>query len=230
MQNGVFLGRFRAPRTAWVGVSLLRLIDVGLTALSLMALPAFAGNIPNNLLLDPGFEQAVPMLYVPGPIGDGWYVGEGNIEIINNNQGYGTAHSGQQFADLDFGFEGNSLYQTVATTPGSTYAVSFWLSDDVGGNYLLVTFGSSTLFDGLTPDLGSGNYELLTYNVTASDPQTTLTFTSQWRYTGGAGIGAVIDDVSVEPLASTPEPSSLTLFGSGMAGLAMAAVRKFRNS
>ncbi len=188
-------------------------------ALCLMASPVFA----INLIQDGSFESAVATVYGPGPIGDGWFVGTNNIEILNNSQGYGIAHTGQQFADLDYFLNANSLYQTMATQQGQSYLVAFWLSDDVGGNPLTVTWGSQTLFNGPTPDLGSGNYELLTFNVLGTGNSTTLTFTSQYTHNGG-GIGAVIDDVSVD--TTVPEPSSLIMLGSGVLAAAAGIRRK----
>lgn len=194
------------------------LVSATIVALCLMSSPAFA----TNLIQDGSFEYAAPNLYGPGPIGDGWFVGTGAIQIINNSQGYGIAHTGQQFADLDNGFAQNNLYQTMTTQPGQSYLVAFWLSDDVGGNPLTVTWGSQTLFNGPTPDTGSGNYELLTYYVTASGNSTALSFTSQYTF-NGQGVGAVIDDVSVDTVV--PEPSSLVMLGTAILGGA-AAIRR----
>jgi len=168
-----------------------------------------------NLITDPGFESAASNVYSTGAIGDGWNVIQGSIDVLNNSQGFGTSHSGQQFADLDFAFAVNELSQTFATVIGQTYAVSFWLSDDVGGNSLSVNFGSRSLLNGPTPALGRGNYQLRTFNVVATTSSTSLTFTSQYLFSG-TGVGAVIDDVDV---AAVPEPAAWTIGGVGVLGL-----------
>ena len=95
-------------------------------------------------------------------------------------------NSGQQFADLDTGFATNQLSQTLSTVAGQSYLVSFWFSDDTGGNPLQVSFGSTSLINGTTPDFGSGNYELLTFNVVATGSTSGLSFTSKYSR-GGVG-------------------------------------------
>ena len=190
---------YRARTAAWP------LLAEALFSITCMA--GLQGTAAANRIVDPGFESATAGVY-SGSIGDGWNVIQGHIDILNNSGGPGTSHSGQQFADLDYAFAVNELSQTFTTVGGATYAVSFWLSDDVGGNPLSVAFGSTSLFNAATPDLGSGNYELLTFNVVANSPSTSLTFTSQFTRTIG-GVGAVIDDVSVTQI--TPEPSTLPM-------------------
>jgi hypothetical protein len=174
-----------------------------------------------DLVSDGGFESAKAGAYT-GVIGDGWIASQGEIGVLNNLFGDGTAHSGQQFADLDAGFVTNELSQTLSTVAGQSYLVSFWLSDDTGGNPLQVSFGSTSLINGTTPALGSGNYELLTFNVVATGSTSDLSFTS--KYSRG-GVGAVIDDVSVTT-TSVPEPTTWSMILGGFGALVCFGTRR----
>src|SRR5260370_1024575 len=178
-----------------------------------------------NLITDPGFETAVNTTFT-GAIGDGWNALQGTIAILNNSQSFGAAHSGVQFADLDYAGAVNQLSQTLATVAGQAYTISFWLSDDVGGNPFSVSFGVTSLFSGNTPALGSGNYEFLTFDTVASGSSTDLTFTSQYTFKGG-GVGAAISDVSLTP-TGVPAPATWTMVLAAAGLLALASVRRVR--
>ena len=49
-----------------------------------VAFAAFPAIARANLIQDGGFENATPVFYFPGPIGDGWTVTKGSIGIIAN--------------------------------------------------------------------------------------------------------------------------------------------------
>ncbi|MGA3016611.1 MAG: PEP-CTERM sorting domain-containing protein [Bryobacteraceae bacterium] len=177
---------------------------------------------------DGGFESATAGTYATGPIGDGWNVTEGTIGIFNNSGGIGTAHSGSQFADLDQSDTLNGLSQTIGTTAGDTYQITFWLSDDTGGNSFQASFGATTLVNETTPDLGLGNYTELTYDATAGGVSTALLFTGQYLLRGGS-VGTVIDDVSVTDMsAQTPEPATFGMIGAALSFLGLRRLRRNR--
>lgn len=91
-----------------------------------------------NLLANPGFETAV--VGQTTPTGWGRFIQPVDVSAIgqvsSNSSPYGCspnlAHGGTQFW-CDGSVQGyDGLYQTLATTIGSTYNVSFWLGDNSG--------------------------------------------------------------------------------------------------
>jgi uncharacterized repeat protein (TIGR03803 family) len=107
------------------------------------ALPAMAGS--QNLIADGGFENPAPpdggfAVYSPGQAVGPWSViGSGNVALTSTR--YSSrgirfdAHAGASFMDLtgtcDCG-DPSGVAQTVATIPGVTYKLTFW----VGNSYI----------------------------------------------------------------------------------------------
>ncbi len=193
---------------------------------AVLASPAHAG-----LITDGGFESAVPSCasaYSPGPIGDGWSVGSGQIAIMTSSCYPNNAlpHSGVQFADLDYAGALNQLTQTLATTPGQLYTLTFWFEDEVGGDAFSVSFGGSTVTSFTTPSTGVGTYQFESFaNLAATGSSTVLAFSGQFEFVGG-GVGTVIDDVSVVAQSAVPEPGALATVAFGLITLGLAAVRR----
>jgi len=90
-----------------------------------------------NLLADPGFEAAV--FGQTTPTGWGRFIQPITVsaigQVATSSQRYGCnvpAHGGTNFW-CDGSVEGyDGLFQTVATTVGQQYDVTFWLQDDSG--------------------------------------------------------------------------------------------------
>lgn len=136
------------------------------------------------------------------------------IEVRNNVAG--TAYDGNNFVELDV-FVNSSMSQTVTTTPGAQYALSYYYAPRAGvlgnSNGIELWF-NSTQIDSVT---GNGNQSTawilrsLTVTGTGSD---TITF----KAVGVSdGYGGSLDKVSMAPV---PLPGALWLLGPGLAGLA----------
>ena len=166
----------------------------------------------SNIVSDGSFESGTANPYT-GAIGDGWVVTAGTGAICNDITfagcgNAGPAHTGDQMAFLDWADTLDTTAQTLATVAGQSYTISYWVAGSQP-NFLEVTFGATTLFDGTSPTTGlgsSGDYVHYVFDATATSASTELAFSGQ-RTVGGE---ILLDDVSV---TATPEPSTWLLTG-----------------
>ena len=109
-----------------------------------------------------------------------------------------------------------TLSQAISTIAGDSYDFSFWLAICAdNGDTFAASFGGTEVLSAISN--GAFNeYALEEFTVTATAPVTTIAFTG----TPGGGFWG-IDDVSVTdlgPAAAAPEPASLALVGTALAG------------
>jgi serine/threonine protein kinase len=163
-------------------------------------------NILGNLIVDGGFEDSpfapdASYLMIPsGAAVSRWTVGGRSIDIYNTR--FSTAHSGKQAIDLT-GDEPGSISQSIATTPGTTYRLSFWYS----GHWCLPRDGGAAevFWDGVLLDTirrppskasTDVNWTFVSYEVRAKTTSTLLKFNSLTPH----GAGICLDDISLVPL------------------------------
>lgn len=185
-----------------------------LAILAVPVFPAAASNIVDN----PGFES-----------GDltGWTSNAPAFGVgVDNNSG--DVHSGN--FGVYFGTDPSNptldsfLSQTLNTSVGEKYTLSFWMSDyqaDALGGHFNVNLGGSQLFN-LT-DVAQQDFTLYSATYTATSASTLLQFDAN-NVPGWFGL----DDVSVtaNQVTSVPEPSTWIILLTGMAFLACLPKRR----
>jgi len=209
---------------------------VGLTFLA--AHPAQA----QNLVQDGNFEAADPgaadgsqdySFTASNPFDTSWTIVQGTAGIDTTTPYvYGGAKS--LYLNVDSGGATTTISQDLATTPGTSYTLSFWADDD-GNNPLNVTFGGTTLgpidipqngYPNPDPGSNASSFTFFSYQVSVTDPLTSLTFSAS---NNGNGSATEIDDISVQ---AVPETSTLISLGLmlGLGGIAFAACKRQRLS
>jgi Protein of unknown function (DUF642)/PEP-CTERM motif len=160
-------------------------------------------------------DTSMPGWTVVGTDGLAW-IGPTNPFLL-------SAADGQYFLDLT-GYTSQEpsggVSQTIATTPGTNYELTFALGSDGGyGLPSAITVSTGAATQTFTSTLtGSNNWESETMDFTATGPSTTISLIG---VVGNQYIG--LDNVS---LTDIPEPASMVLLGAGLFGLRMVRRRR----
>src|SRR3569623_97359 len=173
-----------------------------------------------NLVQNPGFEDSTDDGNGGAPTSPGWTVSPGfGTDFVftdgGTTQNGGSAANGSSWyaefaATSASDAQSATLSQTIATTPGQYYTVTFFLANFGGPhNTFLATFGSQTLLS-LT-DASAFGYQQYTMVLRATSTQPKLAFTGEQD---PASFG--LDDISVE---AGPAP----VMGGGLVSLGFAA-------
>ena len=136
---------------------------------------------------------------------DGWTVDAGSVDWVGT---YWPAQDGSMSIDMS-GLEPGTLSQTLATSIGDTYTVSFYLSGNPAGPPVVKTLDvsatggtvSSYSFDASANTLSSMIWTQETYSFLATGTSTTLSFIS----TTPGPFGPALDDVVVTETVPTKD-------------------------
>ena len=186
-----------------------------IAALALWVCVAAPTSFAQNLLTNGSFET-----------GDftGWTTG-GNFEATEVVSGafyeYTGAQDGNFYAAMGPVGSDGTMSQTLTTTPGAQYQISFWFAS-VGDNPsdFSATWDGTPLLSLTNPNTGA-NWTQYTFTATG-----TGTDTLAFSFRDDPAFMA-LDNVSVSQTGpSVPEPSSLLLLGTGVLGLGGIVRRK----
>ncbi len=185
---------------------------------SIKADPSQCEAVSGNLVLNCGFESALNF-------GPSW-VNSGNTAISGVAIGSPSTHSGNHGAFFGPQNTLGFLTQSLATVPGGSYNLSFYLKNGGGApNQFQVSFNGVQLTS--QTDVAPFEYTLFTFNnLLSTGTSTQLQFAffnnPSWFF---------LDDVVVRSInaAPVPEPMSMTLLGSGLLGLGV-KLRKNRKA
>lgn len=133
-----------------------------------------------------------------------------------------TANSGIDAATLGPPYTTATLSQTIATTPGALYTLTFYLRNDnlqqSPSNAFSASWGGATVFSESNA-ADSGYTKETISGLTTASSSTVLQF-SFFNTPGGF----YLDDVSVVDPPSTPEPGSMASLAAGL--LLLVAIRR----
>lgn len=182
-------------RRTVLGPAIGSLAAIALAGATLAFTPPTNGSFETGTYVDggSGFEQ----LNAGDTSIAGWTVDAGSVDWIGT---YWPAQDGSMSIDLS-GTDAGTISETLATTIGNTYTVSFFLSGNPAGLPVVKTLdvgatgavAASYSYDVSANDLSNMNWTAETYTFLATSASTTLTFAST---TSGA-FGPAIDDVAV---------------------------------
>jgi hypothetical protein len=194
----------------WMGVA-MKVTGFAATLVA-AALSAGAASATDNLIVNGGFETGDLTGWSTNP--DGTWANAGVVDALGI-----LANSGDYFASTDCVDTQCSLSQTVATTPGATYFLSFsfnpGLSADQGAD-TFVTFDGVRIADFNGGAVGWTSY---LYSVTALASSARLVFTG-FQDPAFNGLDDVSLSVPMNVTLGVPEPGAWAtlLVGFGLAG------------
>jgi len=192
------------------------------TALALM-LAALPVGAEAAILVNGSFEQGPASVgrfvtYSSGSTAiTGWTVTGGSVDLIGS---YWNSSDGARSLDMS-GNSPGTILQTLATTPGQRYRLSFDVSsnpDEPNLKTMQVVFGSAPALNVVSPPVRRPlTWVTVSRVFTAASASTDLSFQS----TFGGPWGVALDNVSVSAVVPEPASWALLIAGFGLVGAMM---------
>ena len=193
----------------------------------------FSGTSSADLISNGDFEYPVITAYYQNvgagdPALTGWTVGGTSIDIVRMGyDGKPWAYSGLQAVDMAGSPGPGSISQSIATNPGTTYQLSFFVSSnaDQGSGFAnsLRVYWNDVLQQSYSSPI-PGTWNNYTLFLLATSTPSVLKFDTDISSLSNPNQGPLLDNVS---LNAVPIPPSVWLLGSSLIGL-VALRRRFR--
>lgn len=163
-----------------------------------------------NFAINGSFEAGTPLgactsesIASGSALGTGWMVSEGTVQRVRASSScntMGVPKFGDFFVDL---LSGGGIRQTIATIPGRSYRLTFWLSGDcasgTSSKRVAASVGLVTQsFDHVCSGTGVQTWRVCETEFIANSPLTTISLKSML---GGASNGPLVDGVHVEDIS-----------------------------